>query len=262
MSSINLALPETSEGYRSLVESFNLGTESGQQAYVTMLKLSDSADEYYTNLEDSQQKALDIQVSIINKTISAYQGLSNALSSTLNSIMGTGQASSISYMAAQANISGALTGAQAGKIPELSSIQDSLSIVSQNSATSYDSLQSYQRDQMATAGMVDELLGYTNDAVSVQDMMLSELQGQTVLMGGAPPTTGYVPPLAQPRATISSSTTAQNSDIQRSFVTMSDEIKGLRKQIADDNVKIISNTFNSADTLDNWDVVGMPEVRV
>ncbi len=191
MSSINLALPETSEGYRSLVESFNLGTESGQQAYVTMLKLSDSASSYYDELESLQQDYLDAQIEsantqidLVTATISAYQSLSDALQSTYNTITGGSSASSMDYMSAQSALSGALDGARNGSIPELSSIQDALSVVGQNSTAGYASYEDYQRDQMTTAGMIDGLIGYTDAAISVEDSMLSELEKQTALLNG------------------------------------------------------------------------------
>jgi len=55
----NVALPATRDAYRSLVEALNLGTESGQKAYVALLGVSELADEYYSNLEDKGVDALN-----------------------------------------------------------------------------------------------------------------------------------------------------------------------------------------------------------
>jgi len=52
LGSLNIALPETRQAYRDIVESLDLTTESGQTAYITLLKLAESADTYYSTLED------------------------------------------------------------------------------------------------------------------------------------------------------------------------------------------------------------------
>nr|MDA3808000.1 hypothetical protein [Thiomicrorhabdus sp.] len=366
MAEVNRSLPETSAGYRMLVESLDLSTESGKKAYVTMMKLSGNADDYYTtqleNQQDAfdaqkklQQDALDSQIDAVNKTISAYELLSSVLSNTFDSIMGTsGTSDSMAYMSAQATLSSALTGARGGKLPELSGIQDALSVVSNNSASSYATIQSYQRDQMTTAGMVDELLGYTNSGLSVQDKMLIELQVQSELLAQktmditAPTAASTAATRIAPKPEYTASqiydqlgvsytsdfvnywdrkgitgdalesameeafkaqessarkdkalaafaldgshadglsyvprdgyraelhkgeavATAKQADFFRSgeliqaISGMKVEVSQLREQVARDNVKIVANTFNAADKLDNWDVVGMPEVRV
>jgi hypothetical protein len=61
MSDMNLVLPSTREGYRAIVEALDLTKESDMEAYVAMLKLSESADEYYSYLEEAQQEAIDSQ---------------------------------------------------------------------------------------------------------------------------------------------------------------------------------------------------------
>lgn len=49
-----LDLPGTRAGYRALVESLNLTTEAGQAAYVALMQMSQSADEYYKYLEQAK----------------------------------------------------------------------------------------------------------------------------------------------------------------------------------------------------------------
>jgi chromosome segregation ATPase len=48
------------EGFRSIVEGLDLTTNAGREAYVAMLNLSDIADQYYSELEEQQQKAADL----------------------------------------------------------------------------------------------------------------------------------------------------------------------------------------------------------
>ncbi len=52
LTAMNLTLPTTRDGYRDLIESLDLTTESGQEAYVTLLTLAEYADTYYSYLED------------------------------------------------------------------------------------------------------------------------------------------------------------------------------------------------------------------
>jgi hypothetical protein len=48
------ALPGERSGYRSIVESQNLASEAGQTAYAALMLLADSADAYYSYLEDAK----------------------------------------------------------------------------------------------------------------------------------------------------------------------------------------------------------------
>jgi hypothetical protein len=55
---LNLALPESREAYRALVESIDVSTQSGLDLYGTLLALAPSMDAYYKALEQ-QKSALD-----------------------------------------------------------------------------------------------------------------------------------------------------------------------------------------------------------
>jgi hypothetical protein len=73
---MGMTLPGERGGYRALVEGLDLTTASGQEAYVTLLRLADAADEYYSALEDvggsmeDMTKALKDQVRMITDWIS------------------------------------------------------------------------------------------------------------------------------------------------------------------------------------------------
>jgi hypothetical protein len=58
---LNLAMPSTREEFRALVESLDLTTESGRQAYIMLLRLADSADELYSAQERLTQQYEDLQ---------------------------------------------------------------------------------------------------------------------------------------------------------------------------------------------------------
>ncbi|MBD3768204.1 MAG: hypothetical protein IE928_09720, partial [Gammaproteobacteria bacterium] len=57
MDSVNLALPDTRDGYRGLVESLNLANAADQERYVTLMDLADAADQYYDNLEQNARES-------------------------------------------------------------------------------------------------------------------------------------------------------------------------------------------------------------
>lgn len=61
---LNLALPSARDGYRAVVEGLDLTTESGRSAYVTLLQLAESADAYYSYMEElaSQRASLEIEL--------------------------------------------------------------------------------------------------------------------------------------------------------------------------------------------------------
>ena len=162
---MNLSLPATREGFKNLVDSLDLSTEAGQNEYVQLMKLSDQADQYYTQVEKSQ-----------NDFISSLTQLKDALDNTYNSINQTTVAGSIQYTQAQVTLANALQQAQLGNIPTLASLQGSLSVLSRNSASRYATYADYQKDQTYTASMLQQLSDYTGSQIDVQQSMLGQLQ--------------------------------------------------------------------------------------
>ena len=64
---MNMSLPATRDGFRSIVESLDVTTESGQRAFVTLMKMSDAADDYYSYIEDSMKEASDLASSLTDQ---------------------------------------------------------------------------------------------------------------------------------------------------------------------------------------------------
>ena len=64
MNYYNLSLADSREGYKATVKGLDLTTQSGQAAFVALLSMSDSADKYYSYIEDlaKQQRSLEIQL--------------------------------------------------------------------------------------------------------------------------------------------------------------------------------------------------------
>lgn len=84
---LNLALPETREGYRGLIESLDKATESGRNAIAAYLNLSGAADQMYDILEaKALQSATDLAASLqasVNSALGAMQRAVNAQKSVL-----------------------------------------------------------------------------------------------------------------------------------------------------------------------------------
>jgi len=94
LGSLNIALPATRQAYRDTVESIDLLTTSGQEAYITLLKLAKNADIIIQRLEDmaddlvsavelaaqAVKDAIDATNTAISEQISFQRGASAARS--------------------------------------------------------------------------------------------------------------------------------------------------------------------------------------
>jgi hypothetical protein len=67
MTSMNLVLPVTRAGYRAIVEGLDLTTSAGQSAYVSLLAMAESADTYYTTLEDAADEAANATSDLVDE---------------------------------------------------------------------------------------------------------------------------------------------------------------------------------------------------
>lgn len=160
LASMYLILPATREGYRDLVEALDLTTESGQRAYIALLKASEYADQYYSALEDMAEKAaqtiqdamdsvssaVDAQISMARSAASearamadTYRGIIENLSAAQRKIRGT--------EGSQGRVGGifalAMTGNQAALQSLPDAIDEMLAVSLKTSATAED----YARDQ-------------------------------------------------------------------------------------------------------------------
>jgi hypothetical protein len=77
LADLNFALPDTRDGYRTLVEGLNLATTAGQEAYVSLLAWAEGADEYYSIVEN----AADATASLVDELKSLYMTITDWLDS-------------------------------------------------------------------------------------------------------------------------------------------------------------------------------------
>lgn len=61
----NMALPDARDGYRLLLEGLDLTTDSGKETYLTLLKLAEGADAYYTALEELANTRQDMEIQLM-----------------------------------------------------------------------------------------------------------------------------------------------------------------------------------------------------
>jgi hypothetical protein len=74
LASYNMLFPTARAGYRALVEGLDLTTTAGQEAYIMLLKMAESADTYYSAAEDAAGGTDDLTESLkeLSKTIDEW----------------------------------------------------------------------------------------------------------------------------------------------------------------------------------------------
>ena len=147
LADMNMSLPTARAGYRQLVESLDLTTQSGQSAYVTLLKMSEYADEYYSAVEDATGSTSDLtdELKSLAKTIDEW--LASLRTSDLSPVL--------SEASFQAEYTKMLTAANAtGSAPE--DVSDFLSYATKflTYEKSYGTSASYQAIYDAVVGDV------------------------------------------------------------------------------------------------------------
>jgi|GEM_PF-6335696 len=80
-SDLGIAMPSTYEGFRNIVETLDLNTESGQSTYITMMRIADS----FTEVADASKTLLDANEELISGLLTfANNMLYNSLSAEIN----------------------------------------------------------------------------------------------------------------------------------------------------------------------------------
>ncbi len=76
---LNIALPETREGYRSMVEALDMTTEAGRAMFVTLTGLAGNAASAYSILEQRSDAAAAAVQAMSEKLIGVAGGAQSAL---------------------------------------------------------------------------------------------------------------------------------------------------------------------------------------
>jgi hypothetical protein len=185
LSDMNMALPDTRAGYRSLVEALDLTTESGQKAYVALLKASEAADQYYSALEKQYVDAQNAVISGMQRQIDTasdlartYGSLSDTLQNTMKQLWG-GQMSPLSpgakYRAAGTLLESTFSGAMGGSVASLTALPQAANDFLAASKATATSSNAYARD---FARVVD----YLSRAQAVSTAKATEATSQTTAL--------------------------------------------------------------------------------
>ena len=84
LTSMNMALPGARDGYRALVEGLDLSTDAGQRAYVALLGMADSADQYYRVVDEATEAQNKLTKSLAALTDTIDEWLSKLNRGTLS----------------------------------------------------------------------------------------------------------------------------------------------------------------------------------
>lgn len=190
------SMPLTNAGFRSMVESIDLATASGQKMFVTMMGLSESfaavtefatkaantkLDNAFSALQraaDAERTSIQNHINKITENISKLTNLSGALQSTLSgmSLIGT---DGFARLQGQAQIAGILASVKAGgKLPTAEAMSGALSAVSKPSDKMFGSFLDYARDFAKTTSDIAALDKYTQAQISIEEKALAIAEKQ------------------------------------------------------------------------------------
>jgi len=85
----NAILPATRNAYRSLVEGLDLTTDHGRYAYITLLKLAETADGYYSYLEDLANTRFEFENELLELQGKAEEALARERQKELDAMDST-----------------------------------------------------------------------------------------------------------------------------------------------------------------------------
>lgn len=167
----NMELPTARDGYRDLVESLNLTTSSGQEAYAVLLGLAESADEYYTYLEEAEQDAADAAAELTEELEGLTQTISDWLDSLTTSDLYPGGTSAAAYTAEYEKLLGGVS------MSDTETVNDFLDF-----ASSYLSfMQDYTGGSESYQTIYDKVVA---DVEAIQSAILKELYGDVYSLQG------------------------------------------------------------------------------
>lgn len=138
----------------------------------------DSAFSVLQRVVDRQKRALQEEISMRTAAIQKIEALSQSLRSTLDGMTVQGREAE-DRQAAQAQIQAALAIAKAsGKLPSAEDLRSALSVVSRDSSALFATQEDYLRDFYATRIGIEDLAGLTDNALSVEERSLKQLEDQ------------------------------------------------------------------------------------
>lgn len=199
---LGLQIPKTRDEYYQLVKGLNLTEESGREAYVTLLGVSDS----FLSIEDNARSATEIiddafsalesavkrEQDMISKRISAIESTRNALSKLFDVLSKATRElygsvdSTKGALVGQARqfITDSVVAARSGGgLPDADKMSEAIGTVRTGiSDTLYATRFEEERDTLMLAGELFELQGYAGEELTNAELQLKELKDQSEQM--------------------------------------------------------------------------------
>lgn len=199
---LGLQIPKTRDEYYQLVKGLDLTEESGREAYVTLLGVSDS----FLSIEDNAKSATEIiddafsaleaavkrEQDMISKRISAIESTRNALSKLFDVLSKATRElygsvdSTKGALVGQARqfITDSVVAARSGGgLPDADKMSEAIGTVRTGiSDTLYATRFEEERDTLMLAGELFELQGYAGEELTNAELQLKELKDQSEQM--------------------------------------------------------------------------------
>ena len=177
----NLALFDQIQAVKAKTAADEAATAAIEKAKSDATALMGGVDSAFSVLQrvvDRQKKALQEEISVRTASIQKIEALSQSLRSTLDGMTVSGREAE-DRQAAQAQIQAALAIAKAsGKLPSAEDLRSALSVVSRDSSALFATQEDYLRDFYATRIGIEDLAGLTDNALSVEERSLKQLEDQ------------------------------------------------------------------------------------
>lgn len=152
--------------------------QAAKNAAASLLGGVDAAFSVLQRVVSRQKTALQEEINFRTKSVQQIESLSQSLRSTLDGMTVQGREAE-DRQAAQAQIEAALAIAKAsGTLPKAEDLKNALSVVGRSSADQYATQQDYLRDFYATRMGIEDLAGLTDEALSVEERSLKQLEDQ------------------------------------------------------------------------------------
>jgi|GEM_PF-1056782 len=175
------ALDESNRALFDQVQAVKAQANAAQVAKDAAASLLSGVDAAFSVLQrvvSRQKQALQEEITVRNASIQSIEALSQSLRSTLDGMTVSGREAE-DRRAAQAQIEAALAIAKAsGKLPSAEDLRSALSVVSRDSSALFATQEDYLRDFYATRIGIEDLAGLTDNALSVEERSLKQLEDQ------------------------------------------------------------------------------------
>lgn len=228
----NLSLPATRDGYLDLVQAQNLATVEGRKNIATLLKLQDSADKYYTFLEDSANDA--------TSALNTIRGAINGLYSDSKLFQDMQQQQALNYLKGMA---------KSGVVQTGDRFNQAVQSVTRLDTSNYSTLNDFIRAQAEVGGVLSDLERITASGMTVEEKTLTAINdGNEGIING----------LSQINQTLGGNSSNYTAPINRpQNSSKSIEIENLQKEMLMLQKQVAASTAKTANIMKRFELDGI-----